>query len=705
MTKIKEKIATLLIQLNHGLVDRDATLKSALLAMLAGENTLLIGPPGTAKSLIARRIAQSFTDGKKSHTDTYFEYLLTKFSTPEEIFGPLSISELKEDRFKRNTAGYLPSVKIAFLDEVFKASSSILNALLTIMNERVYHNGTKTEKVPLRALIAASNELPTGQEELNALYDRFLVRSFVDYVSEDKLQYLFELSEDKNVEDPLTYDDLKQLDESISSITISENIKQVVEGIWHEHKEAFKEDRREELSDRRLIKIIKLLRLSAVTNGRDEVDLSDVLLLKNCLWNHPDNTSKVQNLIIQTLRKHSSLVPIDEQDVPIVSVTEAEPKRREKGVIKGYTGSGTIDDPLLITNTDELLGLLRPDIGLKGYYFQQMKDIDCSAISSWTEIPFQGHYSGGYFTIKGRSKEEALFQRIKLESSVTGLILEGVSLAEQITGAKVSHCKSDIRLIRGSAELSEFTASESGAHFIGGDAKVTDFITCRAGKSLIGGDADECDIRQCQTGSILIDKNGDSEGRSANKCKISDCIIVLDYARNLGNSSEKAGVANQLNNSNVTRCLVTGKCSYRGSGYLHFYGFAVSLTSSQITACALGPMEKSSSDVRYEAGITGETVALSNNASIDSVALGSCTSNDPDGKNGRIVAASQFNQYFFEYTLDWDFENVWQWDEDTNLPSLQKVGIDADGISNPNDESVIGRADLLTLQIKANIWL
>ena len=140
MTKIKAKLALLLEQLNHGLVDREATMKSALLSILAGENMLLIGPPGTAKSLVARRISQSFSHKNQVSATTYFEYLLTKFSTPEEIFGPLSISELKADRFKRNTDGYLPSVKIAFLDEVFKASSSILNALLTIMNERIYRS-------------------------------------------------------------------------------------------------------------------------------------------------------------------------------------------------------------------------------------------------------------------------------------------------------------------------------------------------------------------------------------------------------------------------------------------------------------------------------------------------------------------------------------------------------------------------------------
>ncbi len=136
---IKQKIQTLLAELNHGIIDRESAIKAALLTVLAGENMVLIGPPGTAKSMVARRVAEGFEhpDGASGH-DGYFEYLLTKFSTPEEIFGPLSISELKADRFKRNTAGYLPTVKLAFLDEIFKASSSILNSLLTILNERIY---------------------------------------------------------------------------------------------------------------------------------------------------------------------------------------------------------------------------------------------------------------------------------------------------------------------------------------------------------------------------------------------------------------------------------------------------------------------------------------------------------------------------------------------------------------------------------------
>lgn len=306
---MKQKLKTLLSELNRGLVERESTLKIALLTVLTGENIVLIGPPGTGKSLVARRIADAFSQDDTEND--YFEYLLTKFSTPEEIFGPLSISELKADRFKRNTAGYLPTVKIAFLDEIFKASSSILNALLTILNERIYHNGADRQDVPLQALIAASNELPTDQEELNALYDRFLVRSFVDYVSQGNLHLLFAEDEAQPAQSKLDTGDLFAIRQAAATVRIPAEIAEAIQQIWIQHQEIFKEDRRETLSDRRLKKVLKLLRVAAATNGRSEVDLSDVFLLKDCLWNHQENTLKVRDLILNILRTRSRPIALE----------------------------------------------------------------------------------------------------------------------------------------------------------------------------------------------------------------------------------------------------------------------------------------------------------------------------------------------------------------------------------------------------------
>lgn len=159
----------MLDELERGLLQRDVAARALLLAALAGEHVLLLGPPGTAKSELARRL-QRLLPG--AH---YFERLLTRFTVPEELFGPLSLRALEEDRYERLTEGYLPSAEVAFLDEVFKANSAILNTLLGLLHERQFDNGSQRLPVPLVCLVGASNEVPQD-ESLHAFYDRFLLR-------------------------------------------------------------------------------------------------------------------------------------------------------------------------------------------------------------------------------------------------------------------------------------------------------------------------------------------------------------------------------------------------------------------------------------------------------------------------------------------------------------------------------------------------
>lgn len=693
MLEIKHKLAALLAQLNEGLVERDEAMKLALLSLLAGENILLVGPPGTAKSLISRQVAKALKDDDKEGA-SHFEYLLTKFSTPEEIFGPLSISKLKEDRFERNTAGYLPSVKVAFLDEIFKASSSILNALLTILNERIYHNGASVQKVPLRSLIAASNELPTGQEELGALYDRFLLRSFVDYVSQDSLHRLFFLSSSEQP-NPLTLVELKELDKLVASIEIPEVIREAVIQIWQGHRELFKEDRREGLSDRRLVKVIRLLKVSALTNDRREVDLSDLMLLRHCLWEHPDNIGKVGELLRRILTKFSCLVPNNSNDIlhgkvrSTVHASNIKQDIKRAGVIPGFNGSGTEHDPLLIEDINQFCMLDKKEIGQQGFYFRQCVDINLSTLSTWPKIDFKGCYDGADFTIVGRKKEEAIFNQILPETIIKNLRTDGCSLAIHASGSEIRGCEINQTMFLNMVDKCEIHG-------------------CLVVGSLVNTAIKNSNISRCHIYGRSVGYDHPKLAIEADNCNIVDTLFLMDDC-DYSNVSSSAGVVHNFRNSKINRCYVSGIFSSHNSNYEFLGCFSRGAAESEIIACALGPVSCMDHPFLGNKKLIGffkegAKNTLINNISIDTNEFHGNTdgSNDKDGKK---IAKARFNRYLFEYDLGWDFQNIWQWDSQTNSPRLQSVGLMV--ANNPISEQApeSDKIDLLVQQMNANLWV
>ncbi|NGQ95743.1 AAA domain-containing protein [Brevibacillus sp. SYP-B805] len=259
-------------------LERGELIRLLLLGIMSGENALLIGPPGTAKSQMARAIAQLFG------SEHWFEYLLTRFTTPDEIFGPVSLQQLKQDQYVRKTAGYLPSAQFAFLDEIFKANSAILNALLSILNERLYFNGREKEHVPLHFLIAASNELPDENEQLAALYDRFLIRYEVTYLQHaSSYEAMFNLPKEPL---PVVFSlyDSKDVQAAASSVELPEGLVYFLYRLKQDM-----EEKEMVLSDRRLSKIAHVWKTSAALHGRDRVSIWDTIFTPHMLWDVPED--------------------------------------------------------------------------------------------------------------------------------------------------------------------------------------------------------------------------------------------------------------------------------------------------------------------------------------------------------------------------------------------------------------------------------
>lgn len=301
---VSERIQKLIKALSNGVYEREETIKLCLLAALAGESVFLLGPPGIAKSLIAKRLIQAFDNSR------FFDYLMTRFSTPEEVFGPLSIQELKDNgKYVRLVDGYLPTAQVVFLDEIWKAGPAILNTLLTVVNERTFKNGQDVLPVPMRLLITASNELPEEDSGLEALYDRMLVRVFVNRIQEKQNFKSMLMGEGPTIQDlepglAITDEEYNNWQQHIDDVKLSEEIfekiytlKQMIETRSGEVESQDAHESELYISDRRWKKSVRLLKASAFYNGRDEINPLDLMLLQDCMWHSPESRHVIREII------------------------------------------------------------------------------------------------------------------------------------------------------------------------------------------------------------------------------------------------------------------------------------------------------------------------------------------------------------------------------------------------------------------------
>ncbi|MFO1206265.1 MAG: AAA family ATPase [Burkholderiales bacterium] len=296
------RLQEVLDAIEHGLVERTQAVRLALLAALAGEHTLMIGPPGTAKSELARRLHLAFRDAR------YFERLLTRFTVPEELFGPLSIQALEQDRYERHTAGFLPDASIAFIDEVFRANSAILNALLTLLNEREFDNGAGRQRCPLVSVVGATNAVPED-EVAEAFFDRFLVCLPISPVSPAGFAQLLRADRPRRwtppgIECQLSEADLAALSDAAAQVRLLPEVATVLGELRH-HLAA----QGIYVSDRRWVKVIWLMSIAAASEGRASACLWDLLVLPWCTAPDVERQAAVRDWLCTRLGVRQAFSP------------------------------------------------------------------------------------------------------------------------------------------------------------------------------------------------------------------------------------------------------------------------------------------------------------------------------------------------------------------------------------------------------------
>jgi MoxR-like ATPase len=290
--------AEVIDRLKGRFVGRDEVVELIALAVVAGEHLFLHGPPGTAKSALIRHFATSVRG-------RYFEYMLTRFSEPNEIFGPIDLVRLREGTVATVTTGMLPDAEFVFLDELFNANSAILNNLLTVLNERVYRRGAEVHHLPMLSLFSASNHLPED-DALQALFDRFLVRCHVGPLRREAMPQLLAAgwALEQAVMSPgsISAGDLQALSERVRSVDLSP-----VTALYGET--VFKiRDLGIALSDRRAIKVLKLLAASALLCGREHTAVTDFWVLRY-VWDREEQIDSLAALVNGILEQHKGEEP------------------------------------------------------------------------------------------------------------------------------------------------------------------------------------------------------------------------------------------------------------------------------------------------------------------------------------------------------------------------------------------------------------
>lgn len=297
---------TIATEMKSLFLEREEVIESMFLALIAGHHILLLGPPGTGKSAITKEFTRRITSARM------FEWLLNRTSDPSEILGPISIKNMERDKFVRITDNKIGDCEIAFLDEIFKSNEPTLNALLPILNERVIYNDGQAMPIPLKMMVAASNETPQEDEGLEALYDRILFKHWVDYIKEpnNRIQMMVNYNNAKN---PTTQSQITRTTVNMDDVEAVQNYKdyvQVPPAVIKIFNKLLLSLNKKHItfSDRKVNWCMDIIKASALYNGRTVATTSDIVPLENVLWEKPEDIMEIQLAITNIIDPYSSKI-------------------------------------------------------------------------------------------------------------------------------------------------------------------------------------------------------------------------------------------------------------------------------------------------------------------------------------------------------------------------------------------------------------
>jgi MoxR-like ATPase len=292
-TEITSRLATEVLEpMKRDFVGKDEIIDLLGVCLVGGENLFLFGPPGTAKTALVHNLAARL-EGRT------FDYLLTRFTEPNELFGPFDIRKLRDGELLTNTEGMLPEASLVFLDELLNANSAILNSLLVALNERIFRRGKETRPLSALVFVGASNHLPED-DALNALFDRFLLRVRCDNVPGERLPDVlvagWKLTSTAPAKSDLHFDDLRAAQSALPNVELAA-IRQPFSELVHRIRHAGIP-----ISDRRAVKLQRVIAASALLSGRNAARLSDLWVLRH-IWDTEEQQEILATLVDQSINK------------------------------------------------------------------------------------------------------------------------------------------------------------------------------------------------------------------------------------------------------------------------------------------------------------------------------------------------------------------------------------------------------------------